>query len=137
MRKPIGPVGRLMAGVVALVFFALSLKCVAVDPLPGHDHRHGGEKEHHQSDSGHGQQDEDNPSACCSILMSMVSNSPQSIHKAAGPLPSSPLIVAVIPVSTVAFAVTETSFNYDPSGELPPTFFSTSSLSPRAPPMSV
>ena len=135
--KPIGPLGRLMAGVVALMFFALSLQCVAVDPLPGHDHRHGGEKEHHQSESDHDQQHEDNPSACCSILRSMVSNSPQSIHKPAASLPSSPLIVAVIPVSTVAFAAAKTSFDYDPPGELPPTFLSTSSLSQRAPPMSV
>src|SRR3989304_6153687 len=87
MVKPIGPLGRLMAGVVALMFFALGLQCVAVDPLPGHDHRHGGEKAPHKSDSGHGQQHEDNPSACCSILRSMVSNSPQSIYKPVAPLP--------------------------------------------------
>lgn len=135
--KPRGSVGRLMAGVVAVAFFALSLKCVAVDPLPGHDHRHGGEKAHHQSDSDHGRQHNDNSSACCSILRSMVSSSPQSINKDAASLPSSTLVVAVIPVSTMAFTATKTFFDYDPPGELPPTFLSTNSLSQRAPPMSV
>ena len=136
MGKPIGPLGRLMAGVLVVAFIALSLQCVGGDSLPGHGHWHGGEKEHHQSDADHGQHDDDS-SDCCSILESMVSNSPQIIQKSAAPLPPSTLIVAVIPVSSVAFAATETSFDYDPPGELPPTFLSTSSLSQRAPPMSV
>ncbi|MBI5942736.1 MAG: hypothetical protein HY864_00065 [Chloroflexi bacterium] len=135
--KPIGPFGRLMAGVVMVAFIALSLKCFAIAPLQGHDHWHGGEKEHHQSDADHDQQHNDNSSDCCSILISMVSNSPQSIQKDVMPLPSSTLIVAIIPVSTVALAATETFFDYDPPDELSPAFLPTSSLSMRAPPMSV
>lgn len=136
--KLIGPLGRLMAGVL-VVLLALSLKCFAVNPMPVHDHWHGDETAHHQNEHDKHQQHEANPSAsdCCSILESLAFNSLQSFQKLSLPLPSFPIILAVSPVSDMLLVFVKTSFNYSIQAESPPTVFSTMSLSQRAPPMSV
>lgn len=141
--KPIRLFGRLMAVVALVAFIALSFNCYTCDSVSvsdsstGNGHQHNGEKSQNHSDADHCRQHDDNSSDCCSIPVSMVSNSPQSIYKAITPLASSTHIIAVIPVSTMEFAATETFLDYDPPDKLPTTFLSISSISQRAPPMSV
>lgn len=134
---------RLMGIVVLVAFIALSFNCFACDsvsvsdPLTGNGHQHGCEKSQHHSDADHCRQHDDNSSDCCSIPVSMVSNSPQSNDKSVAPLPYSQHIVPIIPVSPVALSATESFSDHDPPDELPYPFSSISSISQRAPPMSV
>ena len=141
--KPIRLFGRLMAVVVLVAFIVLSFNCFACDsvsvsdPLTGNGHLHGSEKSQHHSNADHCRQHDDNSSDCCSIPVSMVSNPPQSIYKSTAPLPSSSHIVTIISVSALELSAIESLSDFDPPDELPHTFISISSISQRAPPMSI
>lgn len=152
------PWGRLFARVVALVmalgFAYASVKCVANGALHSADHHAqaspiASSDSHHDHDdapqgSHHGDSDTEQPghdhgdaASCCSSMTGIM---PAAQQTPTHPNPLSWLVTfvwALTADSALVVSQVDSVYDHGPPGITPPDFLSVSSLSPRAPPLSV